>query len=70
MFHECQYWTNLFPTCFFPVLSHSAKTCPYLIVKKQIQISSFQFCLPYVIIFGIGTMNVFIAIYFWIVIIL
>lgn len=73
MFHECQYWTNLFPTWgfFFSCLLSLCYNLPISHCKERDSNKLISvLCLPYVIIFGIGTMNVFIAIYFWIVIIL
>lgn len=57
---------GFFPPPLLPVLSNlPIAHCKETDSNKLISVS----CPPYVIIFGIGTMNVFIAIYFWIAII-
>lgn len=49
--HECQYWTNFCPTCFLSCPSHSALTCPSLIVKEHSNKLISVLCLPYVMSF-------------------
>lgn len=59
------------PYLFFPCLESLCYNLPISHCKETDSNKLISvLCLPYVIIFGIGTMNVFIAIYFWIVIIL